>query len=253
MKLISVVGLGPGNKEWIAQPVLERLAKADVILGYYTYINQIEGIAPHVEREASGMRAEVMRAKRAVELANQHKKVVVVSGGDAGIYGMAGLIFEVLEDEKIHDVEVDVLPGISALNAAASLLGAPIMNDFAVISLSDYLTPLEDILLRVSQAAKAGFVLCLFNPSSHKRKVPFEKSSAILQKILPDDTPVGIVRNAYRESQEVLRLTLKELITEEVGMDSIIIVGNKKTRWINQKMVTPRGYTIRQGENKNST
>ena len=246
MKVISVVGLGPGSKEWIAQPVLGRLAEADVILGYYTYIDQIEGLAPHVEREASGMRAEVKRAKRAVELAKQNKKVVVVSGGDAGIYGMAGLIFEVLEDEKIQDVEVEVLPGISALNAAASLLGAPIMNDFAVISLSDYLTPLEEILLRISQAAKAGFVLCLFNPSSLKRKIPFEKASTILQQILPDNTPVGIVRNAYRESQEVLRLTLKELITTEVGMDSIIIIGNKKTRWINHKMVTPRGYAIHQ-------
>lgn len=238
---IDIVGLGPGSIEWLAPAVCHAIESAGVILGYHTYLEQIETIAPTTPRESSGMRHEVERARRAIELARSGERVVLVSGGDPGIYGMAGLVLEML-NEQGADIPVTVIPGISALNAAAALLGAPLMTDFAAVSLSDHLTTLDDILLRVEAAARAGFVLCLYNPRSHKRTEPFERTCQVLLQYLPAQTPVGVVQAAFRPNQSVRCIALEDLPALAVGMDTILIVGNPTTRILNDKMVTPRGY-----------
>ncbi len=164
-----------------------------------------------------------------------------VSGGDPGIYGMAGLVLELLGENQT-DVQVAVLPGISALNAAAALLGAPLMTDFAAISLSDHLTPLDDILRRVEYAARAGFVMCLYNPRSLRRTEPFERACQVLRQHLPAQTPVGVVQAAYRPTQKVDCVSLSDLSNLDIGMDTILIVGNLSTQLRNGRMVTSRGY-----------
>jgi len=189
------------------------------------------------------MRQEVDRVHRAVSLAQEGKRVALISGGDPGIYGMAGLVYEVLRDRNAT-VVVEVVPGVSALNAAAALLGAPLMHDFAAISLSDLLTPLEDILQRVEVAARADFVLCLYNPKSHERTRPLLEAAKILARYRAPETPVGVVRLAYREGQQVSMISLAELCAgqAEIDMSTIIIVGNSRTFVYEGKMVTPRGY-----------
>ncbi|HTX79294.1 MAG TPA: precorrin-3B C(17)-methyltransferase [Longilinea sp.] len=239
---IHIIGLGPGSLDWLAPGARLALENADVILGYRTYLEQIQTITPQTPRESSGMRHEVERARRAIELAQSGSRVALVSGGDPGIYGMAGLVFELLSEEQGEMIQIEVLPGISALNAAAALLGAPLMTDFAVISLSDHLTPLDDLLRRVSFAAQAGFVICLFNPRSHHRTEPFEQACKILLKHCAPETPVGVVKAAFRPSQEIQLAQLADLPALEIGMDSIVLVGNGTTRVLNGKMVTSRGY-----------
>ena len=241
---IIIAGIGPGKPDWIAPGVIRALERMDVILGYKTYLRQIEAILPDIPREDSGMHHEIERAEKAVDLAVQGKNVGMVSGGDAGIYGMAGLVFEIMEKCGLHTIPVEVLPGITALNAAAALLGAPLMNDFAVISLSDYLTPLEVILKRIDAAIAGDFVIGLYNPKSHQRVLPFERACERLLEKLGGERPVGVVRAAYRKEQEVHRIELKDLPAFQVGMDCIIIVGNSTTRFMGGKMVTSRGYRI---------
>jgi precorrin-3B C17-methyltransferase len=238
---ISIIGIGPGALDWLAPGARIALENAEVIVGYRTYLKQIESIAPQTPRESSGMRHEVERARRAIELAGEGKRVALVSSGDSGIYGMAGLVLEMLADNPAA-IHVEVLPGISALNAAASLLGAPLMTDFAVISLSDLLTPLEDILRRVEFAAQGEFVICFYNPRSHHRTEPFERACQILLKHCNPDTPVGVVKAAYRTEQEVQHVKLSELSALDIGMDTLVIVGNSTTRLLDGRMVTPRGY-----------
>lgn len=239
---IFIIGLGPGSPDWLAPAARRALEGASIILGYHTYLEQIQGIAPQIRREASGMRHEVERARRAIELAQTGERVALVSGGDPGIYGMAGLVFELLPESRGQEIQVEVLPGISALNAAAALLGAPLMSDFAAVSLSDHLTPLEDILQRVESAARAGFVLCLYNPRSHRRLEPFERACNILLQHLPAETPVGVVKAAFRPEQNVRVIRLDELAAQEIGMDTLLIVGAPSTRLLHGRMVTPRGY-----------
>lgn len=239
--IVKVVGLGPGSLELLAPASRQAIESADMILGYATYLELIAELAPDIPRRASGMRKEVERAREALHLAAQGKTVVVVSSGDPGIYGMAGLIFEIREQEQL-DIEVEVLPGISALNAAASLLGSPLMTDFAVISLSDQLVHLDEITRRLEMAAQTDFILCLYNPKGKKRVRPFQTASDILLKWRAPETVVGIVRNAYRPGQQVKMVALRDLPNCEVDMLTILLVGNERTRKIDGKMVTPRGY-----------
>ena len=238
---ISIIGLGPGSLDWLAPAARLALENAEVIVGYRAYLKQIETIAPQTPRESSGMRHEVERARRAIELAGEGKRAALVSSGDPGIYGMAGLVLEMLAENPAA-IQVEVLPGISALNAAASLLGAPLMTDFAVVSLSDHLTPLDDILRRVEFAARGGFVICFYNPRSHHRIEPFERACQILLEYCAPDTLAGVVKAAYRAEQEVRHVKLSDLSALDVGMDTIVIVGNSTTRLLDGKMVTPRGY-----------
>lgn len=239
---IDIVGLGPGNLEWLAPAARRAVEDADVIVGYKTYVSLLDGVAPGVARERSGMRGEVPRARRAVELAREGRRVALVSGGDAGVYGMAGLLFEVLAADPGPVVDVTVLPGITALTAAAALLGAPLMSDFAAVSLSDHLTTLDELLERVELAARGGFVLCLYNPQSHKRTEPFRRACEILLRHRAADTACGVVRAAFRPDQAVCHLALADLASADVGMDTIVIVGSPSTRMLDGRMVTARGY-----------
>ena len=238
---IVVVGIGPGAAEHSTLAARDAVENSDVVLGYKTYLRLIAALAPGVPREESGMRQEVGRVNRAVDLAREGKRVALISSGDAGIYGMAGLVYEVLR-ERDEDVAVEVLPGVSALSAAAALLGAPLMNDFAAISLSDLLTPLQDILRRVEMAVRADFVLCLYNPKGRTRIAPFERTCEILTMYRESQTPVGVVRSAYREEQEVEVIILDKLVEADVNMTTIIVVGNSQTYTYEGKMITPRGY-----------
>lgn len=239
---IRVIGLGPGSLSFLAPAAREALETAEIILGYKTYLDLIEGLAPEVPRESSGMRQEVERAQQALKLAVEEQVVAVVSSGDPGVYGMAGLLYEVREQSGFDEVPIKVIPGISALNAAASLLGAPLMSDFAAISLSDYLIPLDKILERLDYAARGDFVICLYNPRSRRRFKPFTEACKILLKHRDSETPVGIVRSAYREEQKVEVIKLENLQDREVDMLTVIIVGNSSTIIQQGWMVTPRGY-----------
>ena len=239
---IWIVGIGPGALTHITPAARQAIEAADVILGYKTYLRLIASLSPGVPREPSGMRQEVNRASRAVDLAKAGRRVALVSGGDAGIYGMAGLVYEVLRQRNDERLMVKVIPGVSALNAAASLLGAPLMNDFAAISLSDQLVPREEILRRVALAAQADFVLCLYNPKGRSRTETFDLACEILARHRSPETSVGVVRAAYRVGQKVDVITLAELPQAEVDMVTLVIVGNSRTTVHNGKMVTPRGY-----------
>ena len=238
---IIVVGMGPGALAQMTPAAREAIETADVIVGYTTYLKLIADLAPGVPRERSGMRQEVQRINKAADLAATGKRVAVISSGDAGIYGMAGLVHEVVAERGLT-LDIEVVPGISALNGAAALLGAPLMTDFAVISLSDQLTPRADILRRVEAATKADFILCLYNPKGKNRVEPFDLTCDILLQHRAAETPVGIVRSAYREKQQVELTTIAQLRDADVNMVTILIVGNGRTRIINGQMVTPRGY-----------
>jgi len=239
---IAVVGIGPGAAEHITPAAVAAIGRADVILGYRTYLELIASLAPATPREGTGMRQEVERAQRAVDLALAGRHVAVISGGDAGIYGMAGLVYEVLAGRRIHHLAVEIIPGMSALNAAAALLGAPLMSDFAVISLSDHLIPAEVILRRIAAAAQADFVICFFNPQGRSRVAPWQAACALLTAHRPPETPVGIVRAATRPEQSVQITTLAELSRADVDMLSLVIVGNSHTILSDGKMITRRGY-----------
>jgi len=241
MKLY-VVGLGPGEDSQITNKALTALENSDLIVGYGVYIDLIKHLIPDKETLTTPMKKEVDRCKMAVEAAISGKNVAMVSSGDAGIYGMAGLIYEVLAEYNTEVVEVEVIPGITAAASAAAILGAPLMQDFAVISLSDLLTPWEDIEKRIRLATQAGFVICIYNPSSKKRWDYLNKACVIAMESIDKTTPCGFVRNIGREEQLHQLLTLEELAVTQVDMFTTVIIGNKNTKIINGKLVTSRGY-----------
>jgi len=220
------------------------IEKADVIVGYATYVNLVRAIIkPKAEIISGKMGEEVERAKVAVKKALENKKVAVISGGDSGIYGMAGPVLEVAEKEGVN-IPIEIVPGVTAATAVAAKLGAPIMGDFAAISLSDLLTPWSQIEKRLKAAAEADFVIVLYNPKSRSRKEPLVKAHEILLKYRSPDAPVGIVRNVGRKGEQIVITTVKEMLNHEIDMATTIIVGNSATRVLNQKMVTSRGYTV---------
>jgi precorrin-3B C17-methyltransferase len=191
------------------------------------------------------MGREVERARVAVKEALENKRVVVISSGDAGVYGMAGVVLEVAALENA-EVSIEIVPGVTAATAAASKLGAPLVGDFAVISLSDLLTPWSTIEKRLEAAAEADFVIVLYNPRSPGRKEPLAKAHEILLRYKSAETPVGIVRCAGREGEEIVITTLKAMVEAEIDMVTTVIVGNSTTRVVNGRMVTPRGYDLAQ-------
>jgi precorrin-3B C17-methyltransferase len=216
------------------------LAAADVIVGYRPYLELIADLTAGKRTVAGAMRQETARAEAAVAAATAGARVAVVSTGDAGVYGMAGLVLELLPEGS--PVTVEVVPGVTAASAAAACLGAPLMNDFAVVSLSDLLTPLEVIERRLTAAADGDFVLALYNPRSTRRHEPLRRALAILRARRAPDTPVGLVRNALRDGQEARITTLGELREEDVDMLTLLVVGNGATSVRDGRMVTPRGY-----------
>ena len=241
---ISVVGIGPGSLEHLTPKARSEIENADVIVGYSTYIKLIQPIIkPDAEVISGTMGKEVERAKIAVSKALENHRVAMVSSGDPGVYGMAGIVLEVAALEKA-DVPVEIVPGVTAATAAASKLGAPLVSDFAVISLSDLLTPWEKIERRLEAASSADFAIVLYNPKSEGRIEPLTKAYEILLKHTRPDTPVGIVKQAGRQGEKVTFTTLKDLLNAEIDMVTTIIVGNSATKVVNGKMVTARGYDL---------
>ncbi|MFI3269969.1 MAG: precorrin-3B C(17)-methyltransferase [Rikenellaceae bacterium] len=250
---IVVVGIGPGDVAEITPEVMAVLQQAEVIIGYKHYFQFIaSSIAATTECIDTGMKQERARAEMAFELAEEGKRVAVISSGDSGIYGMAPLIME-MKCELGSGVEVTVLPGISAFQKAASLLGAPVGHDFCVVSLSDLMTPWELIERRITAAASADFVTAIYNPKSHGRYWQLYRLCEIFMQHRSEDTPVGYVRNAGREGEQVITTTLGAFDPEQIDMFTVVIIGNQNTFvTADNKMVTPRGY-YRDGVDKHST
>ena len=238
---LSVVGIGPGDFADMSFRARQAIDESEVVVGYKMYLDLIRPLLAGKTLMSSGMTKEVDRTREAVKLACAGKKVSLVSSGDSGIYGMAGLAFEVAAEMEVTP-EIIVVPGISAVSAAASLLGAPLMTDFCTISLSDYLTDWPKIEKRLEYAARADFVIALYNPKSRKRPHQLQKAVNILLTQREGDTPVGIVGDAYRPEQTIVVTDLKSLTGQDVGMTSIVIVGDSQTKVIGGRMVTSRGY-----------
>ena len=242
MKKIIVAGIGPGSREDITPAVIEAVREADVVVGYKYYFQFVEQyLKPGCECVDTGMKKERERAEQAFELAQQDKTVVVISSGDAGIYGMAPLIFEMKREQKA-DVEIETLPGISAFQKAASLLGAPIGHDMCIISLSDLMTPWEVIERRIKAAAVGDFVTAVYNPKSHGRYWQLYRLQELFLKYRSAETPIGYVRQAGREEQTVKVTTLAAFDPEQIDMFTVILIGNSQTYLYDDKMITPRGY-----------
>ena len=247
MGKIIVAGIGPGSKEDITPAVIEAVREADVIVGYKYYFQFIEVyVKPGCECIDTGMKKERERAEMAFKLAEQGKTVCVISSGDAGIYGMAPLIYEMKRERvgsgSTADIEVVTLPGISAFQKAASLLGAPIGHDMCIISLSDLMTPWAVIERRIKAAAVGDFVTAIYNPKSHGRYWQLYRLQELFLQERSADTPVGYVRQAGREEQEVKITTLGAFDPEDVDMFTVILIGNSQTYIADGKMITPRGY-----------
>jgi len=242
---LYVVGIGPGNLEHITPRARRVIEKSDVVVGYDTYLELIPELIAGKEVFSTGMTREIARCRKAVELALAGKRVAVISGGDPGIYAMAGPVFEMLKDTAAHSEfppAVEIVPGISALNAAAALLGAPLMHDFASISLSDRLTPWNLIEERLNAAASSDFVIVLYNPKSRGRVEHFSHAVRIIAKYRKPGTPVGVVKSAMRTGQKVTITDMRSVLDQNVDMQTTVIFGNSKTYVWNGCMLTPRGY-----------
>lgn len=242
MGKIIIAGIGPGSKEDITPAVLEAVRQADVVVGYQYYFQFIEQyLKPDCTCIDTGMKKERERAEQAFEYAEKGHTVVVISSGDAGIYGMTPLIYQ-MRDERKADIEIEALPGISAFQKAASLLGAPIGHDMCIISLSDLMTPWEVIERRIKAAATGDFVTAVYNPKSHGRYWQLYRLVELFLQERSPETPVGYVRQAGREEQEVKLTTLADFNPEDVDMFTVILIGNSQSYISEGKMITPRGY-----------
>lgn len=279
---LALVGFGPGHLDHLTARARAAIAESEVVVGYATYVRLVRPLLEGKEVVQTGMTEEVDRAVAAVERAEAGRRVAVISSGDAGVYGMAGLVLEVLAARgwrpdapagvgasgagqdaaaagapgaAVHrflrppagELEVEVVPGVSALNACAALVGAPLMNDFAAISLSDHLTPWEVIARRLEAAASGDFVVVLYNPASGRRTWQLAEACRILRRHRDGATPVAVVKSAYRARQEVRITDLDHLPELEIGMLTTIIVGNATTRALGSLLVTPRGYQRKYG------
>ena len=242
MGKIIIAGIGPGSKEDITPAVLEAVGKADVIVGYKYYFQFIESYVPEgCTCIDTGMKKERERAEEAFRLAEEGKTVLVISSGDAGIYGMGPLVYE-MRRQRQSSVEIESLPGISAFQKAASLLGAPIGHDLCIISLSDLMTPWEVIERRIRAAAEGDFVTAVYNPKSHGRYWQLYRLQELFLAVRSGDTPLGYVRQAGRPEQEVTITTLANFDPEAVDMFSVILIGNSQSYIDGDQMITPRGY-----------
>ncbi len=240
MSKIYVVGMGPGAYEDMTIKASRALESCQVIVGYTVYIDLLRGHFPEKEFFTTPMRKEVDRCKMAFEEAMKGRQVAMVCSGDSGIYGMASLMYEV--GESYPEVELEIIPGVTAALGGSSVLGAPLSHDCCILSLSDLLTPWEVIEKRLEAAGSGDLVIAIYNPSSKKRFDYLEKACDILLKYKSAETVCGIVRNIAREGQQSAVLTLQELKSTKVDMFTTVFVGNKDTKVINGHMVTPRGY-----------
>ena len=239
--IIQVVVTGPGGLDHLTPAAEKALQAADVVIGYRTYLDLIAGLLPGKEVITSSMMQEVERCAKAFELAAAGRRVVMVSGGDPGIYAMAGLIYEIAV-ERDSTIPIEVIPGLAAVNSCAARLGAPLMHDFATISLSDLLTPWEVIEKRLHAAASADFVIALYNPRSKKRTEHIKKAREIIMHYRDGKTPVGIVSAAMREDEVITLTDLATMLEADINMQSTVIIGNSTTFSWRGQMITPRGY-----------
>lgn len=234
------MGIGPGAYDEMTGRAIRALEESDAIIGYTVYVNLVKEHFADKEFMTTPMKKEVDRCVLAFEEAKKGKTVSMICSGDAGVYGMAGLMYEIGEDYP--DVELEVIPGVTAATGGASVLGAPLIHDFCLISLSDLLTPWEKIEARLLGASQADFVICLYNPSSRKRHDYLQKACDLMMQYKSPETVCGIVANIAREGEVSKVMTLKELRDTQVDMFTTVFIGNSQTREINGKMVTPRGY-----------
>lgn len=240
MSKIYVVGIGPGAYDQMTGKAIRALQESDVIIGYTVYVDLVKDYFADKEFMTTPMKKEVDRCVLAFEEAEKGKTVSMICSGDAGVYGMAGLMYEVGVDYP--DVDLEILPGVTAATGGAAVLGAPLIHDFCLISLSDLLTPWEKIEARLLGAAQADFVICLYNPSSRKRHDYLQKACDLIMQYKAPETVCGIVAHIAREGELSQVMTLKELRDTQVDMFTTVFIGNSQTKEINGKMVTPRGY-----------
>lgn len=242
MNVLYVVGLGPGGSRWMTWEARAALEQAEVLCGYTVYLDLIRGEFPDKEYFSTPMTQEIERCRAALERARSGRTTALVCSGDAGVYGMAGPVLELAP--QFPEVEIQVVPGVTAALAGAAVLGAPLMHDFAVLSLSDLLTPWEVIRRRLELAAQGDFVLCLYNPSSRRRRDHLRMACDIVLAHRGPETVCGWVRNAGRAQEEHQVLTLGELREAQVDMFITVFIGSAATRRIGDRMVTPRGYEL---------
>jgi len=240
MSKVYAVGIGPGGEEFFTQEAKAALERADVIAGYTVYVDLVRDMFPGKEFFTTPMKQEIERCRWAIETACSGKTVAVVCSGDAGVYGMAGLMIELAD--QYDDVEIEVVAGVTAANSGAAVLGAPLGHDFCLISLSDLLTPWELIEKRLHCASEADFAICLYNPRSKKRADYLQKACNIMMEHKSPDTICGWVKNIGREGQEYNIVKLSELENEPVDMFTTVFIGSATTKVIARRMVTPRGY-----------
>lgn len=244
---LYVVGIGPGYEEHMTPRAKQCIEESDVIIGYSTYIELIQHLIKDKEVHAYAMTQEVERANQAIELAESGRTVSLVSSGDPGIYGMAGLVYEVLAEKgwtREDGIYVEIVPGVSALNSCAALIGSPLMTDFVVVSMSDLLVPWDIIVKRVDAAARGDYVIVIYNPQSKKRVHQLRDTRDMLLKYRDPSTPVAIVKAAYRDNQKVIMTDLEHLLehADSLGMLSTVIIGNSSTFMYDGLMINPRGY-----------
>lgn len=244
--ILYVVGIGPGSDQHATPAALAAIADSQLVVGYRTYIGLVKHLLDGKEVVQTGMTEEIGRARAAVERARDGGKVALISSGDAGVYGMAGLVFEVLKEigwTRDQSPELRIIPGITALNSCASRVGAPLVHDSCSISLSDLLTPWPVIAKRIEAAAAADFVIGLYNPASGRRTKQIVEAQRIIKQHRPGDTPVALVKSAYRELEHIVMTDLDRFTEYEIGMLTTVLVGSSNTFMFEGYMVTPRGYT----------
>lgn len=243
---LSVVGIGPGNDEHITPAAMKAIKNATHVVGYSTYIKLVKHHLDGKQITRTGMTEEIGRARSAIETAKAGGHVALISSGDAGVYGMATLVFQLLEEmgwKRGDAPDLHLIPGVTALNSCASLVGAPLGHDFCAISLSDLLTPWDVITNRIDCAAKGDFVIGLYNPASGRRQSQIVEAKEIISKYRKGNTPVALVKSAYRERQTVTMSDLDNFLDHEIGMLTTVLIGSTNTFTFEDYMVTPRGYT----------
>ncbi len=244
---LAVVGTGPGAVDLITPRARQAIEQAEVVVGYKTYLDLVtDCISPGQQVISSAMMQEIDRCRKALALADDGSRVALVCGGDPGIYAMAGLVYELVRETGSR-IRVVIIPGIAALNSCAAILGAPLMHDFAAVSLSDLMTPWEIIEKRLQAAAMADFVTVIYNPKSRKRTTQIIRAREIMLAYRRPDTPVGIVTGATRPHETVNLTSLHSMLDTEIGMQSTVIIGNSQTFVFGDTMITPRGYTDKYG------
>lgn len=244
--ILYVVGIGPGAEAHATPAALKAIAESQLVVGYTTYIKLVRHLLEGKDIVKTGMTEEIGRARAAIERARDGATVSLISSGDAGVYGMAGLVFQVLKEmgwKRGDSPELRLIPGMTALNSCASLVGAPLVHDFCSISLSDLLTPWPVIERRIEAAANADFVIGLYNPASGRRTRQIVDAQSIIRRYRDASTPVALVKSAYREMEQVVLTDLANFLDYEIGMLTTVLIGSSNTFMFEGYMVTPRGYT----------